>query len=57
MNSDNNAALVNSNCYDPSILYNRIGQYFYRTGEMAKAKTLFLFSVLCKADKRIFDNK
>lgn len=51
MKSDNNASLVNSNYYDPAILYNRIGQYFYRTGEIAKAKMLFLFSVLCRAEK------
>lgn len=51
MRNDNNAALVSSSYYDIATLYNRIGQYFYRTGEIAKAKMLFLLSVICRAEK------
>lgn len=48
-----NSALVSANHYNPAILYNRMGQFFYRTGDIAKAKVLFVFSALCDENFRI----
>lgn len=39
-----NLELVSMNYYNPSQLFNRMGQLFYRTGEINKAKMLFLLS-------------
>lgn len=39
-----NTSLVSMNYYNPSQLFNRMGQLFYRTGEIDKAKMLFLLS-------------
>ena len=39
-----NTSLVSMNYYNPSQLFNRMGQLFYRTGEIGKAKMLFLLS-------------
>ena len=40
--------LVTMNYYNPATVYNRMGQYFYRIGEITKAKLLFLMSAICK---------
>ena len=39
-----NTSLVSMNYYNPSQLFNRMGQLFYRTGDIDKAKMLFLLS-------------
>ena len=47
MNDGNNVGLVNVNYYNPQMVYNRMGQFFYRTGEITKAKLLFIMAALC----------
>ena len=44
MYDGNNMGLVSVNYYNPAVIYNRVGQFFYRTGDITKAKMLFLLS-------------
>lgn len=53
MGNSINSALVNINHYNPATIYNRMGQFFYRTGDIAKAKILFVFSALCDENFKI----
>lgn len=40
----NGNGLVNANYYNPAQLFNRVGQVFYRTGDVSKAKLLFILA-------------
>lgn len=39
-----NEAMVPVSHYSAAEIYNRIGQYFYRIGDIEKAKVLFILS-------------
>ncbi len=49
----NDYSLVHTSFYDPSILLNRMGQYFYRIGDIDKAKLLFLMSGVYEGKFRV----